>query len=282
MRRIVLLIICIIILSSHRAESGSIVLLNGFQLWQYKKLVRTLYGDPYRTKETDVSILEAHLIDQEAYMVFEYLNKMPNNIYSIQLTGRTKKMLPFKELVLGDDEKKIERILGKPSNIKVIEEPNVKKYEFTDSNYSIELDENGKLYSIRIHSYSKLMSNVKNHDKHWEEFKAAILAKDIKTILEQMRPDVKIFRSGKVLFINKRYSEFCVNPDSAFISALTDNANSVFAELHRVEPEIELRLVTKFPIVIFYKFSKGKILKEIVFSTFNEKYRIQKIVFQDR
>jgi hypothetical protein len=80
--------------------------LNGFRLMQFKTAVEAFFGKPFESFKTKSTIVEAYRVDSDAYMVFEYLNSLPDNIYSIQLTGQTSKAFPFRELMLGDDAKK--------------------------------------------------------------------------------------------------------------------------------------------------------------------------------
>ncbi|MBN1474886.1 MAG: hypothetical protein JW914_09740 [Syntrophaceae bacterium] len=256
--------------------------LNGFRLLQFKAIVENTFGKPFKTFKTDYSIIEAHRIDSNAYMVFEYDSKMPNNIFSIQLTGHTNKVLPFKGLTLGDDVKKVIDILGKPSEIKEIESPKVSACTYEGTNYSVEIDDKGKLYSVRIYSTKEVYREAKDSFKSYGEFKALIIAKNIKGIIEMLRPDVEIYKNGKSLYINKRYADFVSNPDKEFIEALLGERESVLREVTTTEPEGAIRIHEKVGVGEVYKFNKGQILTEIYFLPYNGKHRVYEINFREK
>lgn len=256
--------------------------LNGFRLWQLKPAVSSAMGKPFDTFTTEDSIVEAYRLDDKTYMVFEYLKKYQNNIYSMQITGSTYKALPFMGLSLGDDIEKITKILGKPSRVETIDSPKVSKYEYEGKNYTIEIDDKDKLYSIKIFITKDLLGKTTETLKAWEEFKNAIVAKDNRKIIEMLRPDVEIYKSGKVLFINQTFADFVEHPDKQFIAALVGDNGSVLKELTETEPEAELRIHEKVGVGEVYKFYKGKILKEIVFFPYNGMNRIYEIQFKEK
>jgi c-di-AMP phosphodiesterase-like protein len=254
--------------------------LNGFRLLQFKTAVEAFFGKPFQTFKTKSSTAEAYRVDSDAYMVFEYLNDLPNNIFSIQLTGHTSKALPFRGLMLGDDVKRVNDILGKPSQVKKIESPDVTEYDYERTNYSVEIDDKNKLYSIRLYSNRDFTRRVNEEFKAYDEFKDTILKKDLSGILSMLRPDVEIYKGEKVLSIKRRYADFVANPDKEIITALLGDSRSVLKEVAESEPEGELRLIMNFGIGEVYKFYKGKILEEIVFFPYNGKYRVYEIRFR--
>jgi hypothetical protein len=256
--------------------------LNGFRLWQLKPAVASVMGKPFDTITTDYSIAEAYRLDDKAYMVFEYLNKFQNNIYSMQITGSTDKILPFMGLSLGDDVNKVIAILGKPSGEEKIDSPKVTKYSYEGKNYTIEIDDKNRLYSIKLFITKDFLNKADGLFKSWDEFKAAIVAKDVKRIIKMLRPDVEICKNGKVLSIKQKYADFEKNPDKEFIDALIGEKNSVFSELTATEPEAEFRLHEKVGVGAVYKFYKGKILKEIVFYPYNSFDRVYEIEFREK
>ena len=256
--------------------------LNGFRLLQLKNVAENYFGKPVDTFKTNASNVEAYRIDSNAYMVFEYNKNLPNNIFSIQLTGHTTKALPFKGLILGDDVQKVNAILGKPASVEKIESPNVSKYSYEGTNYTIEVDDKGKLFSIRIYSTKDFVQKADDTFKSYERFKALVIAKDIREISEMLRPDVEIYKNGEVLSIKQRYYDFITNPDKNIITALLGDTDSVIKEMKESEPEGELRLIKDFGVGEVYKFYKGKILKEIVFFPYNGNCRVYEITFREK
>ena len=79
--------------------------LNGFKLLQNKKVVEVYFGNPFNKTKTKDSIVEAHAIDNNAYMVFEYKDKFPNFICTIQYTGLTSVHPEILVLTLEADQK---------------------------------------------------------------------------------------------------------------------------------------------------------------------------------
>jgi len=256
--------------------------LNGFRLWQFRNVVIASYGEPDRKMEQNDFTHEAFFISEKAYMVFGYLSSASHNIYSIQITGDTNEMLPFKGLVLGDNVVKVNKQLGLPTNIRQIEKPRVDIYEFENTNYTIEIDESGKLFSIKISVKNKLFENASFNDEHWGNFKKAVMEKNLPKIINCLRPDVEIYKDGKTLSINKKISEFNNNPNQEFIQAIIAEKNSVYTELTKSEPESEMRVQEKMGVGSVYKFYKGNMLREIVFFPYNGKYRIYEIAFKKK
>jgi len=256
--------------------------LNGFRLQQLKTAVENSLGKPAETSEKEDINGEMYRIDEDSYMVFTYSKKRPLNIQSIQITGYTKKTIPFQGLVLGDSIEKIERVLGKPTSIEKTELPNVSALKYKGCNYIIEVDDKGRLYTIKLFTTDELMTKTQHADTEWEEFKFAVNSKDFKRICEMLRPDVEIYKDKKILSINQRYIDFIANPDKQFLSALLGAKNSVRTELALSKPEQKFRVIPNFGLGMVYKFYKGKILEEIVFFPYNGKYRIYEIAFRKK
>lgn len=255
--------------------------LNGFRLQQLVSVVEPALGRPFKTIDEGDLVANAYAIDQEAYMVVGHLKKFPHNISIIQLTGATAKALPFKGLRLGDPGSKVVEVLGKPDNVKEIQSPKVTKLSYEGRNYTVELDERDRLYSIQVFTTSDLMNKTDGSESEWADFKAAILSKNIAALIEMMKPDVEIYRRGKTLSIMAPYSAFAAKPDTEFVSALVGPTNSVLQQIRQAEPMKELRLTEKVGMGVVYKFPSGKILKEIAFFPFNGRYRVYEIAFRE-
>ena len=277
-----LLILLVLLLPCTAVAQEFAADLNGFRLWQYKDTAQTYFGKPFQTQKNDEYAYEAYQVTDSSYLVIEHWEKYPDNIYSIQITRYPTKMLPFKGLVLGDPAKKVEQTLGRPSRTKKLEKPPVTVNYYDKTNYSTEIDADGRLYSIKIHVTGEFMNDADDEFDQWAAFKKAVLAKDMKAVLELLRPDVEIFRGGDVLSIKKRYEDFRVKPDADFVKALINERNSVLEELGKTEPEAQMRVAENMGVGRVYKFKKGKILKEIVFFPYNGKYRVYEIAFRGK
>lgn len=255
--------------------------LNGFRLQQYVSIVEPALGRPFQTIDQGDLVANAYVIDQDAYMVVGHLKKHPYNISVLQLTGATTKAAPFKGLLLGDPRSKVIDVLGKPDHVEQIQSPKVTKLAYEGCNYTVELDESDRLYSIQVFTSADLMNKTDGSESEWANFKAAVLSKNISALLEMMKPDVEIYREGKTLSINSPFSTFAAKPDSEFVSALIGPTNSVLQQVAQAEPVQELRLTEKIGIGVVYKFPNGKILKEIAFFPFNGKYRVYEVAFRE-
>ena len=277
------LVSAVLILFSFRLMAGEIETdLNGFRLHQFVNVAETVLGPTFKTIDAGQSVVNAYQIDERAYMVVGHHKKYPNHISILQLTGLTTKALPFKGLLLGDSEDKVIRTLGKPDRVEKIASPNVSKFAYNDRNYTVEIDESGRLYSIQIFTTTDLLTKTDGTESEWPNFKAAVLSKDFVRVVETLRPDVEIYKSEKVLSINTRYSEFIKNPEKGFVLALLGETDSVLREMSQSEPEQEIRLVMEFGVGRVYKFPKGKILKEVAFFPYNGKYRVYEIAFKEK
>lgn len=273
------LIVCS--LCAHGAlASDTEIDLNGFRLQQLKPAIVAALGKPFREFDADDFRVEAHQIDEAAYMVFEYYKETPNHVYSIQLTGSTTRALPFKGLSLGDPSSKVNSVLGKPSQVAQIEAPRVTKLSYEGRNYSVEIDDKEFLYSVRIYATRDLMSAHDEPNGNWQQFKSAVAKRDLKTLIEFLRPDVEIYKDGKVISIAGRFGDFLANPDDQIVEALIAENGSVREALSQEEPEMEWRLILKFGAGSVYKFRRSTILKEIVFFPYAGRLRVYEIAFK--
>ena len=255
--------------------------LNGFRLWQFTSVVKAHFGNSFDSRKGEGTIIEAFRVTDKSYMVFERMQKRPENIFSIQITGYPTVMKPFRGLVLGDPATKVAGVLGRPSRTKSLKEPPVTAHYYDNANYTIEIDSDNRLYSIRISVSNDFMNKAELNFEVWNQFKKAVLAKDMTTILELVRPDVEIYKSGDVLAIKERYDDFCAKPDDKFANALFGERNSVYEELKKTEPEGEMRVAENVGVGQVFKFYKGQILKEIVFFPYAGKYRVYEIAFRE-
>lgn len=255
--------------------------LNGFRLWQYKSAAENHFGKPFQTMKRDDHVLEAHQVSKSSYMVFEYGKTFPENAGSIQITGYPTKMIPFMGLQLGDSEEKVISVLGKPSSTKKITSPPVTIWYYDKKNYTTEFDQQGRLYTIKIHLDEKMMNEADMAPENWAAFKQAILAKDKDTILKWLRPDVEISWHGRTLSIDKRFADFQSAPDRDFMEALIGDKSSVHTQIRAAEPEVAMRLMLEMGAGWVYKFHEDNVLAEIVFFPYNGQFRVYEVKFRN-
>ena len=254
--------------------------LNGFWLHQYKKSIPNTLGKSFKAGEKENSTWEVFMLpDSNNYMVFEFDKTKIHWIKAMQITGKEPQEIPFFGLRLGDDKSKVLKILGKPDEIKQIISPKVSLYKYRSKNFTVEIDDNDKLYSIRIDApsdlFNKLPANV-----FWDDFKESVFKKDFKKFSEFARPDMEIYKDNKILDINKSFEKFFSNAKGEFYSAIFSKNKSLYQELKLIIPTQELRFVEGFGSGWVFKFQDGKILEEISFFPYAGKYRVYEIKFR--
>lgn len=255
--------------------------LNGFRLWQYRSAAENYFGKPFQKMQQGDFALEAHQVSKSSYMVFEYWKQFPENAISIQITGYPTRMAPFNGLTLGDSEEKVISVLGNPVDRKQILDPPVTVCHYAKGNYTTEIDQQGRLYSIKINLEKEMMNEADTSFEYWAAFRRAVQDKDVEAIFQWLRPDVEISRKGKTISIDKRFVDFKSAPGKEFLNALIGKNNSVRSQLQLSEPEVEMRLMMEMGMGFVHKFYKDKVLAEIVFFPYNGQYRVYEITFRD-
>lgn len=259
--------------------------LTGFFLGQYRKAVHAQLGAPIKRINTeDKWIYEFHNLnaDTSAYALFKYAAKDTFRIHSIQINGHyLEGMHDFLGLVLGDSRDKVDKLFGTPSEIKVIDNPRVDVLYYANRNYSVEIDENGKLYGIQI--FGGFKERPKSPTPKIEGFRNAVVSGDVDSLIFFMCPDVELYKEDRVIsFIGSMRDEF-KRKDSDLIKLLLGKSNSVHEvfEKERIEPTVEMRLYTeKGGMSMVYKFHESKIIAEIVFMPYGGEWKVYEVRFR--
>ncbi len=262
-----------------------IVDLRGFQIGQYREVVRNELGEPIkRDKYDDGFEYEVYLVtpDTSVYMVFEYSPVNLELIWSIQLTGKNYQT-DFKRLKLGADQKSVIKILGEPSR-KVDFGEYGEKWEFDGTNYSIEINNDGKLSSIKISDESDKMFPKVDVSKipTFEEFTTTLQSKSNTKIKEILSPDMEVYTPDSVYFFQNSISEE-INKDKSGIFKLIKELSKTLEkvntkDIEEYEENIRVNL-GKDPMHAI-KIKKGQAIKEIVFHYRFGKYLIWEIRVQ--
>ncbi len=273
------LIICLLIETSY--ASNAEIDLNGFRLQQFTLTAESVYGEHFQTVDLGDVSGKAYGVDKNSYMIIYERKQYPKYIDALQLTGTSSNAMPFKGLSLGDPKSKVIDTIGLPAKIKETEISGLNIYYYDDKNYSVEIDKNNRLYSIRIFTTSAIVSEIKDSENTWEKFKNAVNSKSINILLEVCRPDVEIYQGEETHTIRTRFSDFAASPDPRFVKAFFDGGNSVRSVINSTEPSDEAtRLIENFGIGLVYKFPKDSILHEIVFFPYNGEYRLYEVAFR--
>lgn len=274
-----LLVVFALILPASATEPQ--VELNGWRLQQFVKAMDSTYGEPYKVIVEGGITSRVHFIDEQAYMVAGATDTFPNHIATLQLTGISAKPIPFLGLQLGDPEEKVISVLGTPDTRVRIEDWKVTRYDYPGRNYSVELDDAGKLYSIRIISDASVTSAIADDAfSPWAEFADALASRDTARILDQLRPDIEIYRHGRILDIDRRFRDFAENPDADFMSALVGESGLLEA-IADVRPDELVRVTEKMGVGLVFAFPADSTLEEIVFFPYAGRYRVYEIAFRE-
>lgn len=261
--------------------------LTGFILGQYRKAVHTQLGPPIQRIDTDDGwIYEFHALrpDTSVYALFKYSESDTSRIYSIQLNGHEyNAMHSFNGLRLGADQREVDRLFGMYTKTDTLDNPNVVIRFYANTNYSFELDENGKLYGIQI-SGDILSNEPLQPVPDIKGFRDAIRSKNIDSLLVHLSPDVELYHKNKVITYQGAARDEFAREDSELLKYLLGAKESVwFAfEKERTTPTPELRLFTEKKLTTtVYKFYKSKVLEEVVFLPHAGQWKVYEIKFRN-
>ena len=254
--------------------------LNGWRLLQFMQAVDPVMGEPFTTRDDPPLRYRAYGLGKDAYMVFGMHDDQPHVIDSLQLTGTAAgDMLPFRGLKLGDDRGGVIAALGEPTSKTEIDEPKVTRWDYEGTNYSVELDSDDRLYSIRIGMGHGFMEPAEDREKDWETFVAAVRSRDPGKLLGRLRPDMEVYRDGEVLAIRRRYSDFATSPDAAILDAFFSTTSGVLRYLDTCKAEANVRVTEKMGVGLAYKFNPECPLAEVVLFPYAGQYRVYEVAF---
>lgn len=255
--------------------------LNGWRLLQFTETVDKTLGQPFTTRDDPPYRNRAYRVGEDAYMVFGIHDEQSQVIDSLQLTGTAAAdMLAFKGLKLGDDRSKVIAALGEPTSITEIDDPKVSRLNYRDSNYTVELDDKRRLYSIRIDLHHDFMKPHDNTEQDWAALVAAVRSRNTEKLLETLRPDMEIYRGGEVLAIRLRYSDFAAAPDPAILDAFFSASSGVLHYLDTCEYEAHVRVSEHVGVGLAYKFDPECPLAEIALFPYAGQYRVYEVAFR--
>lgn len=284
MKKHILLLTILFLNSSYIFSQEVITELNGFKLRQFKEAVKSKYKEPFQVNNFDDGfVAEIYLIkpDSTAYVIFEYPNWNKEIIFSIQIYGAFKEIDPrFQNLKMGISESELFEKIGKPSASKGIGEYG-KVLEYENTNYSFEINNDGKLASIKIvDNYNELFPDPKVEKiPSLEKIKEVLNSNNPKIISEILSPELEIYLNDTTLFFKQSW-EVEINSDSSkmykTISEIIKGINEIDAsDENQYEENMRLTLGENSKHVL--KFKTGIKLKEIVMKWENGKYQIWEI-----
>lgn len=259
--------------------------LGGFLLGQYRKAVHNELGAPLQRIDTDDGwIYEFHAIkpDTSIYALFKYSVEDTLRVYAIQVNGNSyTDMVPFKGLKLGFDVREVDRVLGNYSRTEKIDNPSVIVRYFEGVNYSVEIDQENKLYGIQIFG-NILHEQPKDNFPDIMHFQEAVHSKDVDSLLYWLAPDFEIYAHDKVITYQGSARREFLNANTELMKLLLGDQSSVRAvfEIERAEATPEIRLVEGHRSLVVYKFYNSATLEEIVFTSLAGRWMVYEIKFR--
>lgn len=284
MRNRILIIIFFLFNSTFVFSQDIVAELNGFKLRQFKEAVKNEFGKPFQTNNFDDGfVAEIYLVkpDSNAYVIFEYPKWNKEIIFSIQIYGAFKDLNPmFKGITMGISENELIKNIGKPSISKEIGEYG-KMLEFENTNYSFEINKNGKLASIKItDNYNEIYPNPEIEKiPSFEKIKEILISNNPKIISEILSAEMEIYVNDEVMFFKHSWEKE-INSDT---SKIYKTINEIIKGIDKIDISDENQYEENMRLTLgenpkhVLKFKSDIKLKEIVLKWENGKYVIWEI-----
>ena len=244
--------------------------LNGFRLRQYREAVFNELGEPSQSGAMgDDMEYEAFFLSEEplVYMVFQYRLPFEGLIFSIQITGDDPNIdLGFRGLRFGSSESDVIKALGQPARRIDVGERGT-RLEFDKANYSVEINTEKRLSSIRIMDDDDVVALP--DPKSIPAFKGMVKTLTSGTnaeISELLAPDMELYVDGKATFFGRQLRSEIASDNSRIFSTIRGLSKELVAvnETKPEEFEANLRLRMGADPMHVIKLKKTKKVREIV------------------
>jgi hypothetical protein len=258
--------------------------LNGFSLGQFREVPKNEFKKAFQSdKFEDGFEYEAFFInpDSTVYMIFEYTANDLNIIWSIQVTGSEAGYdCHFKGLSFGMPSKEVARILGKPGSI-IDAGKYGKRWEYKNTNYSVEINPEGKLSSIKIIDKSDELYPKTDTGKLpvFAQYSNTLQSGDRKMISEILAPDIEIYKNDSTYTFKYSIDNEIENDNSGLFGLIDEH--SLF--LKQINPSDTLQYQENIRLILHQdplhvaKFRLDDHYSEIVFKWRLGKYLIWEI-----
>ena len=244
----------------------------GIKLKQFREVPDNEFGKPFKSDKYEDGVeYEIYLLkpDRSLYMVFEYATKPNDQIWSIQLSGTDSTAdLGFQGVKFGTDKSKIEKQFGKPTK-KVDVGEYGQRWEYEKSNFSFEINPQGKLSSIKIKDISDEIDGTPDFKKipRFDDVLKTLTSKSNEEIAKLLAPDMEIYQGDKTFFFKKSLKNEIAS-DYSKIFALIKELGGVLKTVNTKNPdeyEENGRLTLGQAPKHVIKFKKEQKIQEIVF-----------------
>jgi hypothetical protein len=271
------------------AHAGGLeVDLLGWRLQQFNHGVPEALGEPFKTIVKGDLTHRAYRVGTSAYLVIAAHRDAPSYVHSLQFTGHDPGPELVRGLHLGDPREKVIAALGPPDRIESLDispiEPlRVEVFEYDAGNFSVEIDPDGNLYSLRLRTNDALLTIPRDQASSdpWQAFVAAVASGRFDRLEPLLRPDVEIYMAGDTLANRRRYRDFVAAPPPDFLDAFFDPTAGVVAAASRSAPEAQLRVTEKMGVGRVYKFPADSPLEEVVFFPYLGTWRVYEVRYRD-
>ena len=270
-----LILLCFLLLfvfSAKAQEQKYYQEIYGIKLKQFREVPHNEFGKPFQTgKYEDGFQNEIYLLkpDRSLYMIFEYHPKLTDQIWSIQISGNDSNAdLGFEDFKFGADKSLIEKKFGKPSEIVDVGERG-ERWEYQKSNFSVEINTQGKFSSLKIRDISDEVYGTPDVKKipRWGDVLKILTSGDNEKIANLLAPDMELYSSGKTLFFEKSLKNEIASDHSKIFSTIKELSKDLkkVDTKNSAEYEENMRFTLGQNIKHVIKLKKGQKLKEIVF-----------------
>jgi hypothetical protein len=269
-------------------EVSGEVELAGFLLGQERKAVHAALGTPVQKRITkDGWIYEFQRVkpDTSVYALFKYPQWDTTRVYSIQLNGDSfDEMHPFCGFKLGASKETVYKVFGEYDHTTQVDDPPLTIQYYKNKNYSVEIDQDGKVYGIQVFGSIQRTKPVEATPS-LKQFAHAITSKNVDSLLTYLAPDAAIFYKGSVItYAGAARAEF-QNKDSQMVKHLLGDTNSVWYAFTREMAEGALHNRTidyeeGQNMTYYYQMYDSSILSEVVFVPHAGKWKVSEIKFR--
>ena len=274
--------------ASFAQEISGKVELAGFLLGQERKAVHAALGAPIQKRVTeDGWIYEFQTLtrDTSVYALFKYPQWDTTHVYSIQLNGESfDEMHPFYGFKLGAPKEMVYSVFGDYDHTTKVEDPPLTIQYYKNKNYSVEIDQSGKVYGIQIFGNIQRTKPVESTPSI-KPFAQAVISKNVDSLLTYLAPDAVILHKDKVFTYSGAARAEFLNKNSPMVSYLLGEINSVWYAFAREMAEGALHnRTTDYEegqnMRYYYQMYDSSILSEIVFVPQAGKWKVSEIKFR--
>jgi hypothetical protein len=264
--------------------------LNGYLLHQFDDAVsESFQGLAQEIKHEDGWGDRAYWLTKEhhTYMVFGYpksTSECSSGCSAIQLTGKDDPtVLPFLGLRLGASKESVISHIGKPTSIRHSDSLNLDLYTYDNRNYTVEIDSNNCLHSIRINGEGGFVNNPSiDTSNTLQRIRKILLSQRADTILELLagNMEISIPQSNVYCILKGSVRKVIQDPQSPLSKLLYSSKVCVATLLTNIaikRAEMNLRITEDKGLGIVYKLTTTAGLMDIVLFQDTGKYRIYEI-----